>query len=125
MKPHLYLLEGAGLIERLEDFAPSDPEDVDMCLVAHIGSEGEVGMDLFYFRLLTPKSLNRRLWADRYVWGREVLVVERFDYKFVYGLVKALCDRIEGDSWEEIAQRLSPYVTWEYDRRNPVDLSDY
>lgn len=95
-----------------------------MYLVAHIGLQGRAGRDLFHFRLLTPRSLQRILWANRYLWGRELLIVERFDYKVVYGLVKALCDRIEGDSWEVIAQRLSPYVTWEFDQRTPVDLVD-
>jgi hypothetical protein len=125
MKPVLYEIEAYVTDKPLAEWVPLDPDDIDIQLVAHVGVEGESGRDVFYFRVVTPKALARDLWAHRYVWGDELLVVERFDYKFIFSLVKAICDRIDGDSWEEIAGRLSRYIHWEFDGRNPVDLSDW
>ena len=122
MKPHLHLVEGSGLIERLEEYEPPDPEDVDMYITAHIGAEGGVGKDLFSFRLLTSKAFSKQLYAKRYVVGRGIMVVERFDFKFLWGLISAICDGVEEDSWEAIGDRLSRYMEWEMDPRSTIDF---
>ena len=124
MKAHLYLLEGAGMTARLEDFKPPDPEDVDMYLVAHVGPEGEVGKDLFHVRLLTAKSLGQLLYSQHVVWGRELIVVEKFDFKRIFDAVASLCGRVEGASWNEVAERLCHYLTWEMDSNALIDHGD-
>jgi hypothetical protein len=127
MKPQLRKIEAyaAGDIVNLENFHPEDPEDVDVELVAHIGHEGSQGADMFHFRVVTPKALTRPIWAKRFLWGRGVLIVESYDYKLVTLLVSALCDRIEGESWEQVAESLGHYVNWEINyAHSPVDLRD-
>ncbi|MDP9180337.1 MAG: immunity 8 family protein, partial [Chloroflexota bacterium] len=110
----------------LENFQPDVPEDVDVGLVAHIGQKDSEGSDLFYFRLITPKALTRPIWAKRFLWGRGVLLVETYDFKLVTLLVSALCDRIEGESWEQVAESLGHYLNWEFNYSHPpVDLRDF
>jgi hypothetical protein len=128
MKPQLRKIEAyaAGDIVNLENFHPADPEDVDVELVAHIGHESSQGADMFRFRLVTPKALTSQIWATRFLWGRSVLIVETYDCKFVTLLVSALCDRIEGETWEQVAESLCHYAKWEFDyTHNPVDLRDF
>ena len=128
MQPQLRKIEAytASDIVWLENFRPDDPEDVDVELVAHIGAEGSEGADLFRFRLITPKALARHLWAKRFLLGRSVLRVEIYDCKLITLLITALCDRIEGETWEQVAESICHYANWEFDyTHNPVDLRDF
>lgn len=128
MKPQLRKIEAyaAGDIVNLENSCAADPEDVDVELVAHIGHENSRGADTFRFRLVKPKALTRPILALCFLWGRSGLIVETYDCKFVTLLVSALCDRIEGETWEQVAESLCHYANWEFDRtHNPVDLRDF
>jgi hypothetical protein len=53
-------------------------------------------------------------------------MVEIYDYRLVTLLVTALCDRIDGESWEQVAESLGHYLNWEFDYvHKRVDWSNF
>lgn len=124
MKAKLHMLESPNLSQPLAQFLPDDPEDVDLQVVAHIGHNASRGSDLFYFRLLTPKPLARHLLERRFVWGRSTLFVERFDYELLRAIIETMCENVDSESWDDMAERISHYAFWESDPHGSIRMND-
>jgi len=93
---------------------PPDPEDCWVVVMADIGTADSPGYDEFTFYVCTIKKLQAIVDGDGACFGKHLLVVNRFDWNLVEQAINDLCDSIEGDSWEDIASKLSRYGQWEF-----------
>lgn len=103
----------------IPDIKVSRPDNEDnFCLLvqAMIGPKGATGEESFSFVVCTPNWLQQSLANGReYVFGRSYLVVGQYNFDTIWDAIESLCQRISGESWEEVADKLSRYAHWEYE----------
>lgn len=106
----------------LDTNEPSEPADLDDFAIgvqAPIGPRGHPGEEVFYFTVCTPSWLQQRLTADKFIFGAHKLIVARFDWGTIEEAIRDLCRRVSGSTWEEVANKLSGFLQWEFeDYRN-------
>jgi hypothetical protein len=91
------------------------PDDVEECKVfceAAIGIKGEIGADIFSFKVVTPKFL----WHQQgQKWGKGLLIVETFSWEAVKTALDKLLSYCTGTDWIEISDKLTKHLDWEYE----------
>lgn len=113
MKP---ILKGLSSLDLPDGHSlPDDPSDCWAVVTANLGVTGNDAGDDFTFYVCTPSRLERVLSEEPELWGRHLLIVETFDWTAVRRAVERLCDRVQGDTWEEIAGQLGRYLGWEFE----------
>ncbi len=93
---------------------PDDTEDFGLAAEAMIGSAESDGADIFSFEICTPKWFKRNRLDDA-TFARSTLFVAEYDEDQIKNHVIKLVQSIEGDSWADIAAKLSRFMTWEYE----------
>lgn len=101
-------------VPQLESYQPADASTFSILIQAMIGPlEGE-GEESFSFVLCTPGSLAKELSTDGYRWGHSLLIVPRYEFHSLLSAVQRVCHRVEEPTWQDIANALSYYFTWEF-----------
>jgi hypothetical protein len=95
------------------DFRPAS-EAWEIGFAAHIGVEGEEGSDLFYFSACSAELLAQQAAREGYSIPRARIVLARWDARLVEAAVLDLLGRAAGDSWKEVAEKLSAFMEWEF-----------
>lgn len=99
----------------LENYSPENPDNFSLFIQAMIGPLGEEGEESFNFLVCTPKRLTSELEDNGFLFGKAYLFVREYNYKVIHKTIKDLCDRIYGDNWNVIAQKLSRFGHWEFE----------
>lgn len=116
MRGRLYELDSPDVPGMdLESYQPVDPTDVSIQVAARIGSDSEMGTNMFYFVLRTPRSLERELREKSLLFGRGYILVPEYDYRVIHEAISNLCASIEAPDWPAFAAKLRQYAFWEYD----------
>jgi hypothetical protein len=97
------------------DWSPDDPTHFQFLLEASIGPTGIAGADLFGFLICTPSWLEAIADSEGPTWGINRLVVSRYDAEAIAREVAALCRRVDGSDWQELAAKLGQFGSWEFD----------
>jgi hypothetical protein len=95
--------------------APADPEDFCVLVQAMVGPKGQPGEESFDFIVCTPAWLARAVGVRGFVFGHHHLVVRRYDAQLIEAAIRELCDDISGESWADVAAKLSRYGAWEFE----------
>ncbi|MFC5701471.1 Imm8 family immunity protein [Cohnella faecalis] len=82
---------------------------------ACIGTKESSACDNFDFTVISPKALDRKLNTTNLINGRACFIVKDFDIKLLKERIDDIISNCLGETWEEIAQKLSPYFYWEYE----------
>jgi hypothetical protein len=77
-----------------------------------IGIDGSDGEDLFDIQVCSPEWLQMQ---ELPLVGRHMLIVHEFNYHAIYHYLEKLTGNCQGDSWQEIAQRLARFAYWEFE----------
>jgi len=109
-------------------FIQSSPQEtgnpINDCWVmvhADIGPEGTkapdgtVATDIFLFYVTTPKHLINSVKGEDYRFGRGLLIVEEYSEALIRKAFEKLLSSIEGDNWEEVANKINRYGHWEFE----------
>jgi hypothetical protein len=101
--------------------APPEGDDFGVVVTAYIGPAGGEGAELFELTVCTSGWLAENVATPKgFAFLRHHLVVDRWDEALVERAVRDLCLRNEGDTWNEVATKLSRYAYWEFeDYRDP------
>ena len=91
---------------------PVDASDCEIYCEAEIGMKGELGADVFFFTVATPKFLLRQGGCR---WGRGYLIVDSFSWEAVESAIKKLLAQSSGNTWDEVAKKLNMALDWEFD----------
>ena len=95
-----------------EDAIPEDPRNCQILIQGLIGPKGELGEESFDFVVVTPTALTQ-LVGHR--WGHGLLLVESFDWGLIRTAVDKILRHCEGETWEEVANKIGRYFSWEFD----------
>ncbi|MFU2078882.1 Imm8 family immunity protein [Avibacterium endocarditidis] len=123
MKAKLHtMMEIAGQFE-LETYKPEIDRLVYITIFLCIGlDDGTDAGDYFEFEICSLEWL--RLYQPKPAILRHIMIVDRYDFKAIKDYVLSCIEKCDGDSWDEIALKLSRYFHWEYEDYEIVELCD-
>lgn len=99
----------------LASFRPEDPEEFRLGVTASIGPADGDGAELFQFEVCSPTAMRSETGEKGYAFVRHVLLVERWDAELVESAIRDLCQRVSGDTWSQVAERLARHGYWEFE----------
>jgi hypothetical protein len=97
--------------------AVADPYDAWSWLSLNIGPEGEKASDIFQVLVSTPRAVQRAAGRGKRFRG---LIVPIFDAATIESKLTEIIQNTSGESWIEIAEKLSKVMQWEYEGMNPL-----
>ncbi|TKI56486.1 hypothetical protein E8L90_13980 [Brevibacillus antibioticus] len=92
-------------------------EDFYVAITAVIGTQDSTGADLFYFYAASPKRLQRLFEDEGIFWGKDLLIMNKFDSRIIEEEVIKMLEECARETWEEVAQAINRFLFWEYDKR--------
>lgn len=95
---------------------PADPTNCWIVVQADIGAADGDAADEFTFYVCTPAKLMSVFEQEEYVFGKHLLIVPRFDWQVVEMAISTICEQVDGETWEELAEELHVYGGWEFHR---------
>jgi len=98
----------------LENYHPDVEDDFGLYLNFTVGLEDSKGGDDFHVLVCSPAWLMRECRKGP-VWGRHLLITDRFDLNEIRRSIEARLEEYSGESWEEIAEKISRYAAWEFE----------
>lgn len=99
----------------LRSFQPANSEHFALNVTALVGPAGEKGEESFEFRVCSPSWLAQEELPKGFAFLRHTLLVVRWDVGLVERAISDLCMRTEGETWGEVAQKLSRFGGWEFE----------
>jgi hypothetical protein len=101
----------------VEDLTTWTPQASEFAILLQImaGPEGAPGEESFDVTLCTPAWIASRVATDKIMDGRHLLIVARYDYPFIYRYISDYVSSCEGDTWQEVAARISRLGRWEFE----------
>jgi immunity protein 8 of polymorphic toxin system len=114
IRAELKRLRGLDIID-LQNFSPEEADNFHLPIQAVIGPLGSKGEEAFDFVICTPKWIEREVQEKGPLFGKAHIIVNEYNYDQIFTLVDELCNRLSGDSWETIENKLRLYGGWEYE----------
>ena len=93
---------------------PDDIEDFCVAAEAMIGPLGEDGAEILSFEVCTPKWFAKNRLGSA-AFARNIVFVSEYDEQAVKDLVYEIARKADGSSWNEVANKLSRYLRWEFE----------
>jgi hypothetical protein len=100
-------------VGNLQTFQPVDDFGILVQMLA--GPYGGKGAESFDFILCTPGWLLKEVEKKRIIIGRHHIIVDQYDYRELWKFLEKQCLTSEGNTWEEVASKLSVIGGWEFD----------
>jgi Immunity protein 8 len=91
---------------------PEDPMNCSVLIEANIGQKGSDGSEIFNFVVVTPQWLVAN---SEVRWGKGYLLLPEFSWQEIERMIGRLITSASGESWQEIAIKLSKYMDWEFE----------
>ena len=95
-------------------YRPDDIENFGIAAEAMIGPIDEEGADIFSFEICTPRWFAKNKLGSA-AFARHVVFVPIYDEQAIKHLVVDTVRRTTGNTWGEIAEKLSRYFLWEFE----------
>jgi len=99
----------------LEKYYPEIEDNFCFYLEISVGVKNEKGAEQFGITVCTPKWLLENKKDDEMVFGKNYLIVFKYNYQKIYGKIKSYIDELDGNSWEELALKVSRIGYWEFE----------
>ncbi|MBA2937198.1 hypothetical protein HZF08_02685 [Paenibacillus sp. CGMCC 1.16610] len=101
-------------------------DDFYLSGTACIGSAESDGEDNFDFTIITPKALERELRnGTKIILGMRTFILNSLDLELVTETINQILSRHQGETWQEVAESLSPYFSWEYTDSTHLDKDTF
>lgn len=101
-------------VSNLESYAPPQSEVFGFLLQVFAGPEDGSGEETFSLTVCTPRWLEQQYEESAVVSGCHHLIVFRYDYARLLQVIASHLDSVEGESWLEVATKLSLFGKWEF-----------
>ncbi len=106
----------------LPRWVPPDPDEFAIPLVLEVGPLGLRGRERFELLAVTPRWLLRRRGARGAVLGRGKLIVFTWSFERIRAFLAREVEACTGETWPEVARKVSRIAEWEGDGENVVGL---
>lgn len=115
MKAVLKKMISLEIEDALEIFWPPDIHNFGTWVKLMIGPDNEAGTEYFDIFVCTPDWLKAECVKDGVVWGRHMLVVDKYDLDDIKAKILWRIDKCSGNTWSETALNISKYAAWEFE----------
>lgn len=103
----------------IETYLPEEEDNFGFLLRAMVGPLGEEGKESFDITVCTPKWLMEKYGTSEVLLGLHKLIVFKYDYLGLKKFIEKYLTRCSGNTWGEIAQKVSLLGQWEFQGYRP------
>lgn len=93
-------------------------EQFAVLIDAYIGPAGMPGEERFSVLVASPSWVAAECASQKYLFSRGYLIVEYFDRLMIESAIRELCRKCAGESWDDVGNKLSRNMAWEFDDYN-------
>ena len=115
MKAKVKDLISLEIEDALENFYPADPNNFGTWVRMMIGPDDSVGAESFDVLICTLTWLNTEYSERRIFWGKNMLILFRYDLDEIKLHISKYVQNLSGDDWGTLAQKLSKVGEWEFE----------
>jgi len=101
-------------VDSPEENLPSVPDHLPIPMQAMIGPRDSEGEESFEFIVCTPRWIETKVGELKHLFGRHLLIVDRYDYVTIARAIEGLCNIHDAPDWPSLASRLGEYGAWEF-----------
>ncbi len=94
-------------------FAPT-ADAFRLLVEVDVGPHGEAGAEVFAVVVRSSDAQDETI-AGGYRWVRRELILDRWDAALVERVIQQRVESTEGSTWQEIADQLLPFFSWEFE----------
>jgi immunity protein 8 of polymorphic toxin system len=102
-------------IDDLEVYSPDELDCFGFNLRLIAGPKGQPGEESFDIQVCTPQWLLRHYRHEEVIIGRHFLIVFEYSFPRLKAKIEKFSERCTGDSWNEVASKLSRIGYWEFE----------
>lgn len=106
----------------LKDHCPDDLEFFSLWVTITVGSSLEAGGVLYNLHVCTPDWLKVKIkntTEENSIWGRHLLIVEKFDAKkielMISNKIQEIVQQYPNDNGVDISEKIARYAQWEFE----------
>jgi|SRR5580704_2509353 hypothetical protein len=118
MQPVLKGLHSPDVAD-LKTYVPDEEETFGFFLEAEIGTTDGEGADIFGIMVCTPRWLIEKYRPSDMMLGLHKIIVFKYDYLQLRNFIEKYLRHCSGDTWEEIARKVSLLGQWEFENMRP------
>ncbi|WP_099073741.1 immunity 8 family protein [Proteus alimentorum] len=97
----------------VDSYYPDDDKCFSLSLLLSIGSEDSNGADNFDLFVCSPEWISKNVWEPRIF--RHTLITRAYNINEIKKIIESHIAKCDGNSWLEVAEKLSRYFAWEYE----------
>ncbi len=102
-------------VAQVENYLPHEEDNFGFTLRAMVGPMDGEGEESFDIVVCTPKWLMEKYGASDVLLGLHKLIFFKYDYLRLRQFVEKYLMRCSGNTWEEVAQKVSLLGQWEFE----------
>ncbi|AHJ95432.1 immunity 8 family protein [Hymenobacter swuensis] len=99
--------------EDLSTYEPEAQQVFGFTLLFEIGIQGQEGSDFFEVEVASPAFLERL--ASHPLFLRHTILATDYNIPAAVALVRKYVEKLEEDSWEKLASKISRVLRWEFE----------
>lgn len=99
----------------LETYSPDDPECFGLWINLRVGPSDAEGAHDYQLLVCTPEWLEKEYSWRRGIWGRDMLIVFKYDLDVIKAEIDVCIESCTGEDWQTIAQKIARFAAWEYE----------
>jgi hypothetical protein len=99
----------------LSVYSPNDPDVFGFLAQLLIGPKHAESQESFEVMVCTPKWLSENFPKDRIVLGCHHLIVFEYNYRALMKYLNRYVETLDGETWHELAQKLTRLGAWEFE----------
>jgi hypothetical protein len=103
----------------LESYLPRDGEGFGFLLQAMFGPKDKDGEESFDIIVCNTAWIEGKLTNKDVMSGRHLLIVKEYSLHAINYFLRNYAERCVGDSWQEVAEKLSRLGRWEFEDYTP------
>ena len=97
----------------MKNFSPSHGDSFNLYVQAEIGPDNDNGSNIFGFNICNTKWIDENL--ESAIFGKGLIIVNNYNFEKIKEKIENLCSKIQEDTWNDLAIRISRYGQWEYE----------
>lgn len=118
MKAELKYIHSPDVFD-LKNFQPEESDNFGVLMQLILSPKNTEGEESFDVMLCTPKWLLNNYEKDDIIFGKNYLIVFEYNYERIYEKIISFINNVEGNTWDEVANKISAIGKWEFEDYRP------